>query len=133
MTAGHATTGTALVGVTFDCSDTRRLAGFYRELIGSTETGEDDEGWVSIKDPTSQIWISFQKASYYRPPVWPPEPEKVQMMAHLEIRVDDLDAACALAESLGATQMSYQPQSHVKVYADPDGHPFCLFVPESHE
>jgi extradiol dioxygenase family protein len=100
--------------------------------MGSTETGEDNDGWVSIKDPTSQIWISFQKAGHYRPPVWPPEPDQVQMMVHLEIRVDDLDAACALAERLGATQMTYQPQPHVRVYADPDGHPFCLFVPESH-
>lgn len=121
---------TSLVGVTFDCSDTRRLADFYRNLLGSTETGEDNDGWVSIKDPTSQIWISFQKAAHYRPPVWPPEADKAQMMAHLEIRVDDLAEASARAEALGATQMSVQPQSHVRVYADPDGHPFCLFVPE---
>lgn len=121
-------TTVSLAGVTFDCTDTRRLADFYRQLLGSTETSEDNEGWVSIKDPTSQIWISFQSASHYRRPVWPPEPDRPLMMAHLEIRVSDLEAACALAESLGATQLAYQPQEHVRVYADPDGHPFCLFA-----
>lgn len=92
---------------------------------------EENDGWVSIKDPTSQIWISFQSAGHYRRPVWPPEPHKPLMMLHLEIRVADLEQACGLAESLGATQLSYQPQQDVRVYADPDGHPFCLFAEPS--
>jgi len=49
-------------------------------------------------------------------------------MLHLEIKVDDLAAAAARAESLGATRMEFQPQDHVRVYADPAGHPFCLFI-----
>ena len=52
-------------------------------------------------------------------------------MAHLEIRVADLDGACALAERLGATAMEFQPQPNVRVYADADGHPFCLFIPQA--
>jgi hypothetical protein len=50
------------------------------------------------------------------------------MMMHLDIRVDDLDAAGTHAAEQGAERASYQPQEDVRVYLDPAGHPFCLFV-----
>jgi hypothetical protein len=52
------------------------------------------------------------------------------MMMHLDVEVDDLDAAGAHAVAAGATLAAYQPQTLVRVYLDPDGHPFCLWVPE---
>ena len=52
------------------------------------------------------------------------------MMAHLEILVDDLDAAVAVAVAAGATVAEFQPQDGVRVCLDPDGHPFCLYVEE---
>jgi hypothetical protein len=30
--------------------------------------------------------------------------------------------------ALGATVAEFQPQGHVRVCLDPDGHPFCLYV-----
>jgi hypothetical protein len=50
------------------------------------------------------------------------------MMMHLEIRVDDLDAAVAQAVALGATVAGFQPQEDVRVCLDPAGHPFCLYT-----
>lgn len=50
------------------------------------------------------------------------------MMAHLDIRVDDLDAAVTKAVEAGATLAQHQPQDDVRVCLDPDGHPFCLYV-----
>jgi hypothetical protein len=50
------------------------------------------------------------------------------MMVHLDIWVDDLDAAGAHAVDAGAVLAEYQPQDDVRVYLDPDGHPFCLFL-----
>ncbi len=49
-------------------------------------------------------------------------------MLHLDILVDDLQAAGAHALEAGATLANYQPQEHVHVYLDPAGHPFCLFI-----
>jgi catechol 2,3-dioxygenase-like lactoylglutathione lyase family enzyme len=49
-------------------------------------------------------------------------------MMHLEIRVDDLDAAVAHAVAQGATLADFQPQEYVRVCLDPAGHPFCLFT-----
>jgi hypothetical protein len=47
---------------------------------------------------------------------------------HLDIEVDDLDAAVEHAVELGATVASYQPQDDVRVLLDPAGHPFCLYT-----
>jgi hypothetical protein len=50
------------------------------------------------------------------------------MMIHLDIEVRDLDAAGAHAQRLGATLAEFQPQKDVRVWLDPVGHPFCLWV-----
>jgi hypothetical protein len=50
------------------------------------------------------------------------------MMMHLDIATDDLTAAVRRAEANGAQRAEHQPQAHVRVMLDLDGHPFCLFV-----
>ena len=50
------------------------------------------------------------------------------MMAHLEIRVHDLEAGCGHARACGATLAEVQPQEDVRVHLNPDGHPFCLYL-----
>jgi hypothetical protein len=50
------------------------------------------------------------------------------MMVHLDIKVDDLETTGAHAVALGATLADFQPQEGVRVYLDPAGHPFCLFL-----
>jgi hypothetical protein len=117
-----------LAGVTLDCIDPRILARFYQELLGWSDVVEDSDDWVSVKEPSGPMHISCQREPTYRPPVWPSKPDQPQMMSHLEIRVADLEQACQRAESLGAIRMSWQPQADVRVYADPEGHPFCLFT-----
>jgi hypothetical protein len=49
-------------------------------------------------------------------------------MMHLDIAVEDLDAATAHAAAAGAVLAGYQPQDDVRVHLDPAGHPFCLFL-----
>ena len=68
-------------------------------------------------------------ADSYVPPVWPAGPGDRQMLMHLDIEVDDLDAAGAHAVATGATLAEFQPQDDVRVFLDPAGHPFCLFLP----
>jgi len=50
------------------------------------------------------------------------------MQLHLDIEVDDLEAAGAHAAATGAVLADLQPQEDVRVYLDPAGHPFCLWV-----
>jgi predicted enzyme related to lactoylglutathione lyase len=116
-------------GVVLDAPDPRALAGFYRRLLGWT-VDQDSPEWVSLVPPGGGSKISFQAEPAYVRPVWPSGTEHQQMMMHLDVEVDDLDAAGAHAVAAGATLAAYQPQKLVRVYLDPDGHPFCLWVPE---
>ena len=57
------------------------------------------------------------------------------MMMHLDIRVEDLQeagaharASGAHARACGARLAEAQPQPDVRVYLDPAGHLFCLWV-----
>jgi Glyoxalase-like domain len=47
-------------------------------------------------------------------------------MLHLDIEVDEVDAAGAHAVAAGAVLAAYQPQDDVRGYLDPAGQPFCL-------
>lgn len=104
------------------------LAAFYRELLGwSASTDEPD--WVTLDNPAGGLGLSFQSQSDYRRPAWPAKPTDQQMMTHLDILVEDLEAAVAHAVAVGAVLADYQPQDGVRVCFDPAGHPFCLYLP----
>jgi catechol 2,3-dioxygenase-like lactoylglutathione lyase family enzyme len=105
------------------------LARFYQRLLG-WPIRDDEPGWATLRPADGSTGLSFQLEAGHVPPVWPPEPGTQQMQTHLDLEVDDLDAACALAEEAGARRLGGydSPEEVVRVYADPAGHPFCLFV-----
>ncbi len=113
--------------VVLDAPDPAALADFYRRLLGWTVDAAEPN-WVKISGPDGGTALSFQTESAYVSPTWPAGPGDQQMMVHLDIKVDDLDAAVAWASAAGATLADFQPQGHVRVCLDPAGHPFCLFV-----
>lgn len=84
--------------------------------------------WVLLRCTEGGMGLSFQTEAEYQPPVWPERPREQQKMLHLDIRVDDLEEAVAHALTIGATLADFQPQDDVRVFRDPAGHPFCLFV-----
>jgi hypothetical protein len=53
-------------------------------------------------------------------------------MRHLEVEVDDLEAAVATALAAGGSEAPWQPpdrdQARLRIVFDPAGHPLCLFV-----
>jgi catechol 2,3-dioxygenase-like lactoylglutathione lyase family enzyme len=116
-----------LIATVLDSPDARKLAAFYERLLGWPRH-EDEPDWVTLRPPDGGAGLSFQAEPDYVPPVWPSSPHEQQMMTHLDIKVDDLDAASAHAVALGATAADSQPQDHVRVHLDPAGHPFCLFI-----
>lgn len=116
-----------LSGIVLDSSDARVLAAFYRRLLGWTAE-QDEPDWVTLRPPGGGAGLSFQTEAAYVKPTWPAGPGDQQMMVHVDIEVDDLDAAGAHAAAAGAVLAEYQPQEDVRVYLDPAGHPFCLWV-----
>ncbi len=116
-----------LSGVVLDAPDANALAGFYRRLLGWA-VEQDEPGWVKLRATDGGPGLSFQTESAYVPPEWPARPGGQQMQVHLDIAVEDLAAAGEHAIAAGAVLAGYQPQDDVRVYLDPAGHPFCLFL-----
>jgi catechol 2,3-dioxygenase-like lactoylglutathione lyase family enzyme len=115
-----------VTSVNLGSADPAGLARFYRRLLGG-ELVVDEPGWVILAPPTG-IRLNFQQEDGFRPPVWPAGPDDQQMMLHLEVRVDDLEAGVRAAVAAGATLAGFQPQTEVRVCLDPAGHPFCVYT-----
>jgi catechol 2,3-dioxygenase-like lactoylglutathione lyase family enzyme len=109
--------------VVLDTDDPPRLAEFYTALLGwQVEETEDD--WITIGSD-SGTKIAFQLALNHKPPTWPDN--AIPQQYHLDLQVDDLDAAAAYAESIGARRAASGDHSpNFIVFLDPSGHPFCL-------
>jgi catechol 2,3-dioxygenase-like lactoylglutathione lyase family enzyme len=110
--------------------DPQGLARFYQRLLG-WPLRDDDPEWATLRPADGSTGLSFQLEADHVPPVWPPEPGTQQMQVHLDLRADDLDAASDAAEEAGARRLGgyVDDDEEVRVYADPAGHPFCLFRP----
>jgi len=109
--------------IVIDCPDAGALASFYNAMLDWTIKTDSD--WAEIRAEYGQC-ISFQAVKGYTPPRWPAQEVPQQM--HLDVMVDDLDAAEAAVLELGATKHEHQPGTTFRVFLDPAGHPFCLCV-----
>lgn len=116
-----------LATVNIDCADAQAMAEFYGRLLGWEVTYRDHD-FVLMQDPAGGTGLSFQEETWYQPPVWPERPGEEDKMIHLDIKVNDLDAAVAHALAAGARLAEYQPRSDLRILLDPAGHPFCLGV-----
>jgi catechol 2,3-dioxygenase-like lactoylglutathione lyase family enzyme len=116
-----------LTATVLDAPDPRALAEFYSRLLG-WPIGRDEPGWVTLRPPGGGPGLSFQHEPIHARPTWPAAAGEQQMQLHLDIEVDDLESAGARAVAAGATPAEFQPQDDVRVYLDPAGHPFCLWV-----
>jgi catechol 2,3-dioxygenase-like lactoylglutathione lyase family enzyme len=119
----------SLTTVVLGTPEPRALAEFYQQLLGWPFGAEEDD-WVTLRQPDANFSLAFQLEDAHTPPVWPAGRDEQQMQAHLDIEVDDLDAAVAFASERGATLAEHQPQDDVRVLLDPAGHPFCIWVSE---
>ncbi|MEZ0494003.1 VOC family protein [Kineococcus sp. TBRC 1896] len=117
-----------LTATVLDTPDPPALARFYRHLLGF-ETVSEDPDWVVLRGSEGQ-GLSFQRESRYARPAWPAAQGEQQVQDHLDIAVDDLEAAVAHAVSGGAEVEEFQPQEAVRVLRDPHGHLFCLYLPD---
>jgi Glyoxalase-like domain len=116
-----------LTATVIDAPNPQTLGRFHSELLG-WPVGTDEPDWITLRPRGGGAGLSFQLESAYRRPTWPAGDGDHQMMTHLDIEVDDLEAASARAVGLGATVAEFQPQPDVRVHLDPAGHPFCLWL-----
>ncbi|WP_114560707.1 VOC family protein [Desertihabitans aurantiacus] len=126
-----------LTSVTITSPAPRRLARFWAELLGWPVTADEppgpgeppEAGWAQVRPPEGVhgFTLNLEWERHYRRPVWPAEPDAQVATQHLDLHTDDVAAAVARAVGLGAVLAEHQPQEHVRVLLDPDGHPFCFF------
>jgi predicted enzyme related to lactoylglutathione lyase len=109
--------------IVLDCPDVDALATFYGAMLDWKV--DVSPGWAEVRADYGQC-INFQQVEDYTPPRWPSQDAPQQM--HLDVVVDDLDAAEAEVVALGATRHEHQPGTSFRVFLDPAGHPFCLCV-----
>jgi catechol 2,3-dioxygenase-like lactoylglutathione lyase family enzyme len=138
--------------VVLDCPDARALAEFYRGLLGYAYRPGDEPPPPGEPDPVGEDWLvlrpepdavgsgrglAFQQVTGYEPPAWShegPDPSRQRQMLHLDMTVDGIDALGRQrdrAVALGATILfdrSDDEGEPLYVFADPAGHPFCIFV-----
>jgi len=129
--------------VVLDCEDARALAEFYRQLLGfyyrpgdepPTDGTPDIKGkdWLVLRDPAGSSRLAFQQVPHLPEPTWPEGPRP--QMLHLDTTVptlEDLRTQHDRALALGARLLldrTDDDQEPLYVYADPAGHPFCIFV-----
>jgi catechol 2,3-dioxygenase-like lactoylglutathione lyase family enzyme len=122
--------------VVLDGADIRALAEFYRQLFGLTYRDGDevpeDQDWLVLHNPHGGMSLAFQQVAALPEPTWPDPPIPQQL--HLDSTVPspaELDAQHERALALGARLLldrRSDPDEPLFVYADPAGHPFCIFV-----
>jgi catechol 2,3-dioxygenase-like lactoylglutathione lyase family enzyme len=132
-----------LRSVVVDTTDARNLAEFYRQLLGfryrpgdeAPPAGEPDPrgcGWLVLEDPAGRARLALQQVPELARSTWPTN--EVPQQLHLDLIVTEtaaLEAQRDRALALGATLLEDRlddPEEPLYVFADPDGHPFCIFV-----
>lgn len=110
--------------VVFDAADIATESAFWAGVLGGTVNTDDDWHLVLVD---GQPQVAVQLAPGHTPPQWPDgSPQQI----HLDLWVDDIDAAHEEVMDLGATLLKTAEDTaehdNFQVYADPAGHPFCL-------
>jgi len=130
-----------LLHTVLDTTSPRELAEFYRQLLGlSYRPGDeppaggapDAADWLVLVDAEGVRKLAFQQVDQLPRSTWP-TPE-VPMQVHVDFTVTsitELHRQRERAEALGAQVLldrTNDPDEPLFVFADPSGHPFCIFV-----
>jgi catechol 2,3-dioxygenase-like lactoylglutathione lyase family enzyme len=129
-----------LLHTVLDTTDVRRLAEFYRQLLGlvyrpgdepPADTAADDADWLVLTDSAGVRKLAFQRVDELRRATWPRH--DVPQQLHLDMTVPDraaLDRQRDRALALGAELRLDRTADEEPLYAlaDPAGHTFCIFV-----
>jgi catechol 2,3-dioxygenase-like lactoylglutathione lyase family enzyme len=129
--------------VVVDTTDARRSAEFWRQLLGLVYRSGHEAPAVDQNDPAGRDWLNlrnadgtpclaFQQVDQLRPTTWPNA--DVPQQLHLDLGVRDrreLDHVHSRVVTLGGElrlDRSEDTEEPLRVYTDPDGHTFCVFV-----
>lgn len=130
-----------LLHTVLDTTSPRELAEFYRQLLGlryrpgdepPTDGSPDDADWLVLVDSDGMRKLAFQQVHRLTRTTWPEH--DVPMQLHVDFTVSsaaELHRQRERAEALGAEVIldrTDDADEPLFVFADPSGHPFCIFV-----
>ena len=132
-----------IVQTVLDCANPRETAEFYRQMFGlhyrdgdevppEGQPDENGDDWLVLLQPDGTRSLAFGKADDLAETTWPEHGVPQQM--HLDTcvgSVEELERQHERALALGARlrfDRTDDPDEPLRVYADPSGHLFCLFV-----
>lgn len=130
-----------LLHTVLDTTRPRELAEFYRQLLGlSYRPGDeapadgtpDEADWLVLVDSGGVRTLAFQQVELLPRTTWPAH--DVPMQLHVDFTVSssaELRRQRERAEALGADLLldrTDDADEPLFVFADPSGHPFCIFV-----
>ena len=107
-----------LYEIGIDVEDLERSAQFWSAVLG-TKAASRNGAYLSFEPPRGGPIVYLQKV---------PEKKSAKNRMHIDIAVEDVDAALAQVESLGGRKLHVIEEFGVRyaVVADPDGNEFCL-------
>jgi predicted enzyme related to lactoylglutathione lyase len=111
--------------VVFDAADPTRESAFWAGVLGGTVEADADGSWHSVFVNGDEV-LGVQLAPDHIRPEWP---DGTPQQIHLDLYVDDMNAAHDEVLALGAEVLQTADRRAAEgfqVYADPAGHPFCL-------
>jgi predicted enzyme related to lactoylglutathione lyase len=110
--------------IVIDSVDPDALVPFWCALLGVERAGAFGEDYVLLTNGDGTVPpIAFQRV---------PEPKRGKNRVHLDITVEDVDAAIHLVEELGGSRLGEKREMdgyRWQVMADPEGNEFCI-VPD---
>jgi catechol 2,3-dioxygenase-like lactoylglutathione lyase family enzyme len=130
-----------LLHTVLDTTAPRALAEFYRKLLGlryrpgdepPADEVADDADWLVLMDTSGERKLAFQLVDQLPRTTWPTH--EVPMQLHVDFTVSSLAELYRQrerAEALGAEILldrTNDADEPLYVFADPSGHPFCIFV-----
>jgi len=129
--------------VVIDTTHPRESAEFWKSLLGlvyrsghemPSSDADDAAGndWLNLLTPTGTPCLAFQKVEELKRSTWPSA--EVPQQLHLDLTVRDMDElggthvrVLELGGQLLFDRSDFEEEP-LRVYADPDGHPFRVFV-----
>ena len=109
------------IAIVMDCADPRRLATFWRLLVGGSvvrETASDE--WVAIEGIPQLDYLGFQRV---------PEGKSAKNRTHIDVMVQQVEESRDHAVAVGATAIGGVVEQEIfrfQVMADPEGNEFCF-------
>jgi predicted enzyme related to lactoylglutathione lyase len=110
--------------IQIDCADPERLAGFWSAVLGleiGASSGDPVHYLDLVPARPGEPTVGFQRV---------PEGKVVKNRLHLDVVVDDVDAATAAALALGATRPAREDVHEYgyngRLLLDPEGNELCF-------